>query len=114
MVMEAEKQHGQRVALRLFEDRQEIGAANEQQRSSVVDRVEEVDGGHHQAPEDHHQPRQSLIHSFEQPIKSEREKDAHGRCEQIADDAEAKEHLVRGDVVGRLGRVPSYNSLLGM
>src|SRR5437867_6209864 len=82
-----EEQHGQRVPLRFFEYGQEIGAAHEYQGSSVVQHDEEVDGGWHHTTQDHHQRRVVLVHSLEQPVKSQREEDTDSPAEQVADDA---------------------------
>src|ERR1019366_8767755 len=67
--------------------------------------------GHHQAPEDNHQPCQFLVHSLEQPVKSQREEDDHGPGEQIAQDAKAEKRLMCGDVVGRRSSVPHHEQL---
>ena len=48
--MQTEEQHGQGVALRFVEHGQEIGAANEDQSSNVVQHVDEVDGGPSDSP----------------------------------------------------------------
>src|SRR2546425_5865533 len=101
MVMQTEEQHGQGVALRFSEYGQEIGAAHEHQGSSIVQHVEEVDGGWHQTPENYHQHSVVLVHSLEQSVKSQHEEDQDRPTEQVADDAETEEQLVRGDVVGR-------------
>src|SRR5207237_5134265 len=78
LVMQAQEEHGEGVALRLVEYGQETGAAHHYQGSSVVQRVEEIDGGHHQTPEYHHQPSEVLVHCLEQPVQSQREEDGHG------------------------------------
>ena len=113
MVMQTEEQHGQSVALRFSEHGQEIGAAHEQQGSSVVHCVEEVDRGDRQPAQDHHQRSEALVHSLEQPVKSQDHKDRHGPGEQVAHDAETEQQLVRGDVIGRCGRVPMHEQGAG-
>ena len=112
--MQTEEQHGEGVALRFVEYGEEIGATREQEGSDVVQRVEEVDWRHHQTPQDHHESSEVLVHSLEQPVQSQREEDSHGCGEEITDDAETEERLMRGDVVGRRGRVPLYEQLLGI
>src|SRR5439155_4842567 len=112
-MMQTEEQHGEGVALRFVEYGEEIGATNEQEGSDVVQRVEEVDWRHHQTPQDHHQSSEVLVHSLEQPVQSQREEDSHVPGEQVADDAETEERLVRGDVVGRRGRVPGHEQGVG-
>src|SRR5882762_7331950 len=109
--MQTEKQHGQRVPLRFFEYGQEIGAAREHEGSRVVQHVEEVDGGWQHTTQDHHQHGEVLVHSLEQPVKSQHEKNQDDAAEQVADDAKTEEQLVRGDVVGRRGRVPTHEQL---
>ena len=52
--MQADKQHRERVALWLIEDRQEICAACEQQCAGVVHGVEHRDRGHEHGAQ-HHQ-----------------------------------------------------------
>src|SRR6266478_3872372 len=94
MVMQTEEQHGQGVPLRFLEYGQEIGAAHEHQGSSVVQHVKEVDGGWNQTPEDHDQHSVVLVHSLEQPIKSQHEEDQDGPAEQVADYAETEERRV--------------------
>jgi len=48
LTMHAKEHHDQGVALRLVEGREEVCPTGEQQRSCVIDGVEEVDGRHHQ------------------------------------------------------------------
>ena len=62
---------------------------------------------------DHHQSSEILVHSLEQPVQSQREEDSHGPGEQVADDAKTEERLVRGNVVGRRGRVPVHEQSVG-
>src|SRR2546425_11534394 len=101
--MQTEKQHRQRVALRFVEYRQEIGAAHEHQSSSVIHHVEEVDGRGQHTTQDQHQHGEFLVHSLEQTVKSQREEDQYNAAEQIGNDAETEEQLVRGNVAGRRG-----------
>src|SRR5580700_4080114 len=111
--MQSDEQHGKGFALRFLEYGQEIGAAHERQGSSVVQHVEEVDGGWQYTPQDHHQHSLVLIHSLEQPVKSQHEEDQDGPAEQVGDDAETEEQLVSGDVVGRRRRVPMHEQRAG-
>src|SRR5207247_8988416 len=111
--MQTKEQHCPGVPLRLLEHGQEVGAAHEYQGSSVVQHDEEVHGGWEHTSQDHHQHSEVLVHSLEQPVKSHREKDADGPGDQIADDAEAEERLVRGDVAGGRGRVPMHEQGAG-
>src|SRR5260370_1347090 len=113
MVTQAEEQHGQGVALRLVEYGQEIVSAHERQGSGVAHYTDEVDEGRHHAPEDDHQHREVLVHSLEQAVKGQGEKDQDDRAEQVADDAETEEPFVSGDVAGRGGRVAMHEQLVG-
>src|ERR1700682_3536048 len=113
MVMQTEEQQGQSVPLRFFEYGQEIGAAHEQQGSNVVQRVEEVDRRYHQPAQNHHQRCVVLVHALEQPVESQNEEDSDGPGEQVADDAKTEEKLVRGDIVGRRGRVATHEQSAG-
>ena len=63
--MHAEEDPDERVALWLVEDGEEVCAAGEQQRSGVVDGVQEIDRRDHQRAQDDHQPGQSFVHSLE-------------------------------------------------
>jgi hypothetical protein len=109
-----EKQYGQGIALSFVEYGQEIGAAHEDQGSSVVQHDEEVDGGWQHTSQDHHQHSVVLVHSLEQPVKSQHDEDQDGPAEQVADDAKTEERLVCGDVVGgRRRRVPMYEQFAG-
>src|SRR5207249_4337046 len=92
---------------------QKIGAARERQGGRVVQHVEEVDRGWQHTTQDHHQHSQVLVHSLEQPVKGQGYKDHHSPGEQVAGDAEPKERLVCGDVVGRRCRVTVYEQLAG-
>ena len=49
-----------------------------------------------------------LVHSLEQPVKSQNEEDQDGAGEQVSDDAETEERLVRGNVVDCCRRVPTH------
>src|SRR5712692_3030842 len=111
--MRTQEQHGQGVALRFLEYGQEIGAAHEYQSSSVVQHVDEVDGGWQHAAEDDHQHGEVPVHSVEQPVKSQNEKDQDDPAQQVADDAEAEEQLVSADVARRHGRVPTHEQFGG-
>src|SRR6202162_1233858 len=92
---------------------QVIGAAHEYQDSRIVQHVKEVDAGRHHTPEDHHQHSVVLVHSLEQPVKSQHEEDQDGPGEQVGDDAETEERLVRGNLVNRRGSVPTHKQSAG-
>jgi hypothetical protein len=113
MVSQAEKQHCQRVALRLVECGQEIGSAHHRQGSPVAHHADEVDHGRHHAPEDRHLHGEVLVHFLEQPVKSQYEEDQDHGADQVGCDAEAEEQLVSGDVVDSGGRVPGDKQLVG-
>jgi hypothetical protein len=81
--------------------------------SRVVDRVEVIDGGHHQALEDHHRPSQTRIHFLEQPVEGQRKEDRHRPGEQIAEDAETEKHLMGDVVVGGRGWVIGHEPPVG-
>jgi hypothetical protein len=53
------------------------------------------------------------FHSLEQPVKSQHDEDHDGPGEEVGDDAETEERLVRGDVVGRRARVPTHEQGAG-
>ena len=61
----------ERVTLRFVEDGKEIGAAKENQRSDIVQRVEKSDCGGDQNERDH-QAGPRLVNAAEQPIESDR------------------------------------------
>src|SRR6202022_580976 len=95
------------------EDGQEIVSSHERQGSCVAHYTDEVDEGRHHAPEDDHQNREVLVHSFEQAVKGQGEEDQNDRAEQVADDAETEEPFVSGDVAGGGGRVAMHEQLAG-
>ena len=113
LAMQFQEQHGQRVPLRFFECGQEIGAAREHQGSSIIQHVEEVDGGWQHTTEDHHQRGEALVHSLKQSIEGQRHENHDAPDEQVADNAETEERLMRGDVVGRRARVALHEQLAG-
>ncbi len=83
------------------------------QAPSSTPTIEEVDGGWQHTTQDHHQHGEVLVYSLKQPVKSQRDEDHDGPGEQVAGDAETEERLVRGDVVGRRGRVAMHEQLTG-
>src|SRR5437667_10056190 len=119
--MQPEEQQDQCVTLRLVEHRQEVGAAaapgapapREHEGAGIAHHVDEVDEGGHHAAYDHEQHRELLVDPLEQPVKREHEKDQHHGAEQIAQDAESEEQLVRGDVAGGRGRVVVHEEFVG-
>jgi hypothetical protein len=65
------------------------------------------------APRIHHQPSQAFVHRLEEPVEGQSEEYIHRRGEQVAQNAEPKERLVRGDIVGRRTRIASHKQLGG-
>src|SRR5258708_19834227 len=98
MVVKAEEEHGEGVALWLVEDGEEVGSAHEREGGCVADYADEVDEGGHDAAEDDDQYCEVLVHTSEQPVKGQREEDQDEGAGEIADDAEAQEPLLRRHV----------------
>jgi len=92
---------------------QEIAAAREQQGGSVVHCVEKEYRHLHQAAQDHHQHSERLVDFLKQSIKSQRNEEPEDAGEQLAHNAQAKERLVRHDIVCRRGRVPMHDQDCG-
>src|SRR5438093_1043354 len=113
MVMQTEEQHGQGVALRWSNtDKKSAPRASIMAAASFSTLKKSMADGS-TPPQDHHQHRQVLVHSLEQPVKSQREEDHDDPGDQVADDAETEESLMRDDVVGRRGRVPAHEQSVG-
>lgn len=64
---------------------------------------------YHQTPQDHHQHSVVLVHSLEQPVKSQHDEDHDGPGEEVADDAEVPQigpkHIRTGNA--RRGNPPA-------
>src|SRR5207245_9448265 len=72
LVVQAEKQHGECVALRLVKYGQEIAAAREPQGGGIVHCVDKEYRHLHQAAQDHHQHSERMVDYLKQSIKSQR------------------------------------------
>src|SRR5260370_1283922 len=80
---------------------------------SVGEYAGEVDGGGREGGEDDVQYCEVLVHTCEQPVKGQREEDQDEGEGEIADDAEAEEPLVGGDVACGRGCVPVHEQFSG-
>src|SRR5437868_6288729 len=113
MVAQTEEEHGEGVSLQLIEYGQEIGSAYERENAGVADYPDEVNEGGHDAPEDHHQYCEVLVHSLEQTVEGQREDDQDQSADEVGDDAEAEEPLMSGDVVCSRGGVSMHEEFSG-
>ena len=105
MVPQREKQHGQGVPLRLFEDGQEVGPVHKHQGAEVVDHPDEIKQRGHHASEDYHLYSEVPVHFRKEAVEGEGEQNQDHRSYQFAGNAETEEHFVSGNVVDRCGRV---------
>jgi hypothetical protein len=113
LASQLQKQHRQRVLLRLVEDGQESGSAHDQQRAQVAHHADKEEERRHDAPKDHDEHGEVPVHSREQPVKGQSEEDQDDRAGQVGDDAQTEERLVCRDVVDRGSRVVIHEQLVG-
>src|SRR5262249_35011246 len=73
----------------------------------------EIDQGRHDTAQNHHQHGQVLVHSLEQPVKRQGEKNKNDRSGQFAQHAQAEEPFMRGDVACRRGCVIVHKQFVG-
>src|ERR1700730_13255165 len=110
--MQAQEEHAESVPLRFLECVEEVRAAEKDQRSDIIERVQKRDGARDQNEADH-QPGPGLVHTAEQAIKSHAETDENDRREQISDNAEMEKCFVSQNIIcGRRG-IPAHDQLGG-
>ena len=98
--------------MRLREDREEVGAAQEYQRRDLIEEVDDRDGDGDRN-QDHHEPGLPPVDVLEQVIQAqdqEKEDDVRG---ETAHDSDAVGQLGSGDLVGSSRCIPGDDESVG-
>src|ERR1022692_88288 len=96
-----------------IEYRQEIGTADEDQRSDFVEHIEKHNRNRDQRAQDHQQHRMFLTDRLEQTVKSQSQENNNDLVEQFAPDAEAEERFGSANVIGRRSGVFRHHDFAG-
>ena len=104
LVMQVQEEQGKSFALRLVEDGEKIGSADEDESSDGIDFVEKYDRDRDDDQGDHERS-VAPVDSFEQVVQCEGHEDETGHADELSGDAEAEERFVGGDVSGGGRRV---------
>lgn len=99
LIVEAEEEQDEGVALSLIENREELGTASKGQRGKIVKDVEigNRNGNQHQ---DQHRSGVFPTHGLEQAVESQDGENYDGRGEQLARHSEPEKGLRIADIVG--------------